>query len=265
MSNQDKVFPKKAKNFPLHTDGYAYVPDRSAPQECVDEIFDKGTEISADLKEDWPDLLHPPVHKTWFHRVMASFNDPLAVYFVLDALTHSMRGIYLRPLYVCHYLQQAAPQFYWDPSLVGRIMSGLETTCWRAYVEYQAPGEYIPAEHGDGTALTEDEMRIEIPFAKGRDSKGKYYVLDPRGGDEGLLWLLQARERFYELSKTMLDGEKQGDWTSGRGKALTPVDWYYEVIEEPARDVPEFQRTRTGRPFKKAIPVAGEPVQFNGG
>jgi hypothetical protein len=259
MNKMNPVFPVQTKSFPLHKDPYAFVYDTAVPAELIDEVTEKNLPDAMGTIS-LPHFQHGNRHKQWYHKTQAAFNDPLSAYFVLDAMVNSERGTYLRPLYLCQFLQTAVVQFYWTPTLIGRIMSGLEGACYSAYVE-DSPGEFIPDTHANGDKLPESEVRAEIPFAKGRDSKGKYYVIDPRGGNEGVLWLMAARAAFYEKSQMSINGEKFGDFEAGRGNALTPVEWYKVVIPDTARDVQEYQNNKAGaagRPFPKKHVATGD-------
>jgi hypothetical protein len=49
--------------------------------------------------------------------------------------------------------------------------------------------------------------RLEVPFSRGRDAKGHYYCVDPKGGNEGLFWLIKVRKVFLLLAEALMDRE----------------------------------------------------------
>ncbi len=185
-----------------------------------------------------------------YHKVPASFNDPMSVYFVLDALVNSARGTYLRPTYIVAFLRVHIGQFYWSNGVVGRIMAGLNGVCREVYLKEEG-NAYIIDSHGrqrDGSEpeIEEDEREHHLPFAQGRDSKGRYYVIDPQGGNEGLLWLLQCRKLFLREARQSMKDDDTGRFRENWGGELGPTEYYYQQIDGPARTAVAFRNQLQG-------------------
>lgn len=245
--------------FPHHKDMFSYHPDPRILDETVEEEEQKQTASGVAALEAYGPLNQRAQPNTLYHRSLNSFNDPLSVYFVLDTIVNSMRGVYLRPWYVVAELQRVAPQIHWTPGVVGRIMKGFEALCFALYIEDQLleDDQYIIVPDADGMNEEEIErqMRLRLPFAMGRDAKGRFYIVDPEGGNEGLLWLMQARKIWLKLAREDMRSEGEGDFQTNWGNVQTSVEWFMEVLTEPVRPARAYRnQLGGGATFKTPTP-----------
>lgn len=189
---------RQAKDFNLHADHWRWAPDpkgaldawQGVQQQDLGEViarFGDGQNMRPALKV-----------RRAYRRRKPVFTDVVAILAVVEALVDTQRGIYIRAPYLVQHLNETSPLYFWTSSSIGRILSGLEAAC----------GEYYrDLSHKD--ILTQKQ----IPFAKGRDSKGQYYVTDPMGGNEGLLWLLSVRLYLVEQVNELMMNESVGQWS----------------------------------------------------
>jgi hypothetical protein len=264
------VFAGKAKTFPYHVDGLAYYPDMEAVTRELTDIESKDTDSGKMALSVHGSLKERADPYSLYHKVPASFNDPISVYFVLDVIVNSQRGIYLRPAYVTAFLREHIGQFYWSTGVVGRIMAGLSTVCADVYLNEQPEGEYLVTERGprkDGAAVAFDEEDLyhHVPFANGRDSHGRYYVLDPQGGNEGLLWLLQARKLFLQEARQSMRDDGVGRNRDNWGNENSAADYYAQHLGAPARSGIAFKNQLQGgaMPFPPRTQAANR-MRFDG-
>jgi len=201
--------PEKA--FPLHKDVWAYYPDGHAAKEAYKDAKEKQLEEVMDaLGDSNPFPQTQPLVP--FRKHKAQYNDPICVLGLLDALLLSQRGIYIRPGYLLDTLNRKFPHYYWSTQIVGRMLAGLNEVSKNIH---------------DG------EIR-EVPFARGRDSKGNYYVMDPKGGNECLLWFIKVRQVTVDRVQNLMRAEAGGNfevglWASAYGDnqpAACYMDWF---------------------------------------
>src|SRR5574343_531971 len=157
---QTAFFSKREKMYKQHADSYQYYGDVAGRERLLDSI--------KEMKIEAVDEAFTPVGASWkvktrtvrpYRLLKAQFNDPVCVFGVLELLLESQEGIYIRPEYLDVLLSRQYPLYYWPVSTIGRILSGLWQACATEYnSDYPAP-------------FAENEL----PFAKGRDAKGKYY------------------------------------------------------------------------------------------
>ena len=189
------VFQKRAKMFNQHTDGHQFYTDIVGREDQLKAVQELDIEA---INEAFGTSFWPKTKPERPYRLLkAQFNDPVCVYALLDLLVRSRKGIYIRGEYLEDMLTREYPQYVWQGSTIGRMMAGLKAVCAQEY--YTIPEE-------------------ELPFAKGRDARGKYYVIDPRGGDEGWLFLLKCRKIAAIRVQEMMQAQRQGDvecWNSG--------------------------------------------------
>jgi len=204
---------KQPKMYPLHYDAWQYYPDHAAVQEAVDNAFEG--EVQEIVQGLGRDPLRPPKYKRPYRKIKAQFNDPICTFALTDLLIQMQRGIYVRPGYLRDLLNNRWPQYVWSNSLVGRMLAGMVRVCQSMYPEV---GEK------------------ETPLARGRDSKGNYWVIDPKGGNEGLLWLVRARRIFADLCGELMDRE-----AVMRVEALEGSLTEYERPEALYREVLSFR------------------------
>jgi hypothetical protein len=199
------LFQKRPKMFKQHADNYQYYADRQAMENEIEEIRSK--EIGV-VNEAFGSSFYPePKYARVYRMKQAQFNDVVCLYALLDILCVSKRGIYIRPEYLEGILSRQYPQYHWPVGTIGRMMAGLRATC---QVEYEEAEDH------------------RLPFDKGRDAKGKYYVIDPMGGDEGLLWLLRCRKVILGKVQDVMAQEAAGDFESGRVGFTQPSVLYYD-------------------------------------
>lgn len=175
---------KKEKAFPLHYDAWQYYPDHAAADAELRSIIENGPDAVRDMVG--LDVLREPKYKHLYRKIKAGFNDPICHYALFDLLIQMQRGIYIRPGYLKDLLNNRWPQYVWSNQLIGRMLGGLSRLHGKIYSEVSDR---------------------ETPFARGRDGKGNYWVVDPKGGNEGLLWLLLARRIFLQLAENVMDRE----------------------------------------------------------
>lgn len=244
MSTEHLFEGDSRRVFPHHRDGYSYTGDPFVVEATIQDVKVKGTEAGADALRDFGPLNERAVRENLFHRTPNSFNDPMAVYFVLDAICESRRGIYLRPIYLVHFLTEQVPQFYWSVGVVGRIMAGFYHQCEEMYINDDINDDYI---HVDEDVEDKHDAALRLlPFSQGRDSRGRFYVLDPEGGDEGLLWMLQARQKFLKEAMKAQEDDGVGKYKENWGKWSAPTDYFAEFMEHRTRPAGAYRNQLQG-------------------
>jgi hypothetical protein len=216
------VFTPQRAAYPLHQDNYIFQPDAKVLSGVIDQLKEEGR---------WPEELEQyrfsfKDHRGFFHKTQASFNDPMSIFYVLDMVVKSQRGHYIRPGYLTPALRDLVPAFYWNANVVGRILAGIQVACEWEYGSDHA----IQSHENENGERAEAYDKTWVPFAKGRDAKGAYYVIDPRGGNEGLLWLAALRSRFYQLSEMLMRNEQAGEFDPEGiiGKGMVAHDFISE-------------------------------------
>jgi len=222
----------KRKVFPLHTDQYQFQTDFRAVGAVIEEIHEREAESGLEALQKYGALNERPESKTLFHKAVNSFNDPISVYFVLDALVTSERATYLRPSYLVAYLRRQVPQFKWTIGVVGRILAGFNAMAEELYLVDS--DEHIVADDSDAA------KRL-LPFAQARDSQSRFYVIDPEGGDEGLLWLMQCRKIWLDLALQSMEDDDRNQPKANWGNEYSPAEYYMNHIEEPARNAVAYR------------------------
>jgi hypothetical protein len=260
------VFEKDGRRvFPHHRDGNGYMGDPFILEATVSELEGKELPADTDILQRHGVLNVKPDPQSLYHRPPNSFNDPISVYFVLDALVQARRGSYIRPSYVVRWLSDTVPQIYWSNGVVGRIMAGFYHLCEEMYINDDMENEYLlPEKEG-----TEDEWlghvleakRRLLPFAQGRDSRGRFYVVDPEGGNEGLVWLMMARRIWLDFAEQAMVDDGDGHHGRNWGSEQAPTDYFMEHMGERARPARAFRNqlqggatfTRPAMPVKKRL------------
>lgn len=210
MASPEFLAHKREKAFPLHYDAWGYYPDHHAARVELDTGLPDAVVAALPAHP-----LREAKHKHLYRKIKAAFNDPICSYALIDILLQMQRGIYIRPGYIKDLLNNRWPQYVWSNQLLGRMLGGLCTHVQKVYSEV-------------------DER--EAPIARGRDSKGNYWVIDPKGGNEGLLWLVRAREVFLTLSEDIMARE-----AVMRVEALEESTHDYQKPEEFYEDVLSFR------------------------
>lgn len=201
-----KFQPQRAA-YPIQKDMYRVIPDwKVLPGVYQQMVDDDNLPANAEgLKVELP-------KGRLYHKTPASFNDPISVVYVLDALLKVPRGHYVRPSYLVPILTDDHPQMYWSANVVGRILAGIHVVCDEEYGMDGYTLRKVRKNAEDGSEHREVNDEKWLPFANGRDSKGKYYVIDPQGGNEGLLWLARMRENAYKAARALMVAEAAGDF-----------------------------------------------------
>ena len=174
----------RPKAFPLHYDAWQFYPDHHAVELELDTIEEQGIASVTEALGKTP--MRKPAYGHLYRKMKAQANDAICMFAFLDMLLQMQRGIYMRPSYIKDLLNQRWPQYVWSNSLIGRLAAGLARHVGAMYPEC---GER------------------ETPLARGRDGKGNYLVIDPKGGNEGLFWLVKARDIFLRESEALMNRE----------------------------------------------------------
>ena len=259
------VFEKDGRRvFPHHRDARQYVPEPFIVEQTVTEMKDKGLPNDLDILTRHGDLQRRADPQWLFHRPPNSFNDPISVYFVLDALCESRRGTYIRPWYIVDQLNKQVPQIYWTPGVVGRIMAGFYHLCEEMYINDDIDNEYLlPKEEFDTGEERQEAQRRVLPFAQARDALGRFYVIDPEGGNEGLVWLLMARQIWLDLAEQAMVDDGDGRHGANWGKEQAPTDYYSEHFEERAREARAFRnQLQGGATFARPAEKPGRGIRY---
>lgn len=216
MPGNNKRFLKSTeKMFPDHLDNHQYIPDMAVAVHEVKDAIEKGIQEAVEALGERP---FPVPHvNTLYRKHKAQFNDPICTYALLEMLIYSQRQIYLRPHYLIPQLQLNYPQYHWTNQIVGRMLAGLQEVCYMAYYPSVEPKE--------------------TPFSRGRDAKGNYYIIDPKNGNEGLFWLVIARQkvlrRVIDLMRSEASGHMENSlWSSEMIGGNQPADCYADIIGE---------------------------------
>ena len=235
--------PLKAKAFPLHRDTMGYFPDQPQMEAQIAQARDMES-VSVPLK----DVFYPePGFRRYYRKHKAQFNDPFCLYYVLDLLVRQQRGTYVRPHYLLPRLMELAPMYSWNAGVVGRILSGVHAACASEY-DMWSP----------------DDAK-KVPFARGRDAKSVYYAIDPLGGNEGLMWLLNCRKAIMHRVEGSMRAEATGDLRHTMGEPTKrdsvrewiPGDLYSEawLAETRVREVEQYWAQADGQDFYRSAPL----------
>lgn len=212
--------PIHKKAYPLHHDLGQYFAD----VEAIKAEVEKGQDMESVLAGMDSAFYPKPAMKRYYRRHKFQFNDPIGLLYVVDMLIWQQRGTYIRPHYISSVLAPQQPLYFWENRALGRALSGLATACWE---EYRQEG---------GAALDERE----VPFSRGRDAKGAYYAMDPKGGNEGLFWLMNVRKVLLGLAGKVMHAEQSGNFEFTLGNKADvgysqnlaqPADLYAEWFE----------------------------------
>ena len=209
---------KREKAFPLHYDAWGYSPDHHAARLELEEGVP-----DAVLEALPPHPLREPKHKHLYRKIKAGFNDPICHYALIDLLLQMQRGIYIRPGYLKDLLNNRWPQYVWSNQLLGRMLGGLSRHIAKVYTEVS---------------------ERETPIARGRDGKGNYWVIDPKGGNEGLFWLIRAREVYLKLAEDIMAREavmRVEVLEESVHDYQKPEEFYAEVLSFRIREDPYYR------------------------
>lgn len=204
---------RENKMYPLHQDTHGWYPDRGKMLQTLKDVQEQDL---AEVEAAFPnhrfigELKVPRPYR----RHKALWHDPVVLYAVVQALIDTQRGIYIRPGYLINFLNENWPLYYWSAAAIGRIISGLNSAC---------ESEYNPMGH--------KEKMTRLPLSKGRDSKGNYYVIDPVGGNEGLLWLSKVRNILVDKIHEVMGLEAQGIFDDSPLMNTSPNQHYPEILE----------------------------------
>lgn len=233
------LFGDGRKSFLLHRDSHGFFQDTDTVYaEYQHALGTASEELEAKLKE----INYSPKQVAFFRRVRPNFNDPMTLYYVLSAMVEQRRGTYIRPTYLVSHLNKVAKMYLWDTGLVGRMLAGIWEACRQNYMETDDRDmEYIPSRTGDGEVIPDDKRLKSLPVALGRDAQGKYYVVDPKGGNEGFLWLLAFRDIAHKLAYKALIAEYQGELEAEMGKFNIPYQYYVGISPDPIRSAQAFR------------------------
>lgn len=209
-------FQPQRASFPLHEDNFQYSPDVRVQPGVLASLKEEGRYPEEEMA---PYLVAVAHGNSLYRKKQATFNDPIAIFYVLDAILKTPRGHYIRPRYLIPYLRDNHRQYYWSEVSIGRIVAGIHGTCREVYEEH--------IEMDTGT----DEKFL--PFASGRDSKGRYYVVDPKGGSEGILWLTAFRSNAHKQSRLLMTAEASGDFEAEGILGHSVVGWDYMLEFAP--------------------------------
>lgn len=182
--------PIYKKAYGLHADAHAFYPDPGAVPRVLEQAMTISS-VAANMPTKFRNL--PVKHP--YRKHPSQYNDPLCVYAIIDLMVRAQRGIYLRASYLIPELTREWPLYFWRAISIGRTMSGIQYACQVAYAGETAG----------------DRPKYVTPIERGRDAKGPYYVIDPAGGNEGLLWLLKSRDVLVEWIENMMLREAAGD------------------------------------------------------
>ena len=246
MASPEFIAHKREKAFPLHYDAWQYYPDHSVALEELASLQEDGPEAVWAQMGDKP--LKAPKYKHLYRKIKAGFNDPICHYALLDILVQMQRGLYLRPGYIKDVLNNRWPQYVWSNQLIGRMLGGLSRLCARVYMECE---------------------KNSVPFTRGRDGKGNYWVVDPKGGNEGLLWLVKARDIFLGLGEAVMDREavmRVEVLEASTYEYQRPEEFYADYLWFRIRDADDYLASqRPGTPFGRNSQTRQPAVSPYGG
>jgi hypothetical protein len=154
------------------------------------------------------------------------------------------RGLYIRPHYLLPELQRDYPQYWWNNRALGRILSG------------------ISAANGEDYLMGHESQARNRPIGKGRDAKGVYYCIDPKGGNEGILWLLRAREKTMKLALGVMEAEQRGTFDFSLGTEAQPSEQYVVWLGDSWTRTPtNYEAQCDMEPFLSAAPIERVKMQ----
>jgi len=233
------AFPHRVpKTFPLHYDTRMFSPDPHGLAQAIEELKAIPTVLDIIGERPWQEW---PVRRL-YRKHKAAFNDPICLLAVLETMLNAQRGTYIRPEYLLVPLGAEWMLYHWDNRVLGRMLSGIFIACKEDY-----------GNNFDDTTS---------PIGKGRDSRGTYYVVDPKGGNEGIAWLLQARKKAISLGHALMAAEQSGAYGAWAGSEdlqnfNQPGDLYaVKWLDGCAVRKPEFvQANHDSEPFWRQKPA----------
>lgn len=154
----------------------------------------------------------------YYPLVPITFNDPRVCEIVVDYCLMTDVQTYVRAIHACNHLKGAYPQWYWDVSVMGRVLAGIRSACEEDY--------------RNANSWVEDPG--DIPFAMGRDGMGRFYVIDPLGGNEGRLWLWALRGVLHKLAAQQQFADLMGEFKAHHAHDVN-AGWLSEVSPGPIR------------------------------
>jgi hypothetical protein len=175
--------------------------------------------------------------------VPITFNDPRCCMLVVDACFQSEPQSYLRAADVCSYLKPQYPQWYWDVTVMGRILSGIRSACEE---DYRNANRYV-------------EDPGDLPFAMGRDGRGRYYVIDPLGGNEGRLWLWTLKGALMGQSMRQMFSDQMGEFKAHHAHDNN-AGWLSEVAQGPVRTKEAYEAQLVLEAGADVVPGAWRPI-----
>jgi len=157
---------------PHHRVGYERGPiylDAATTSSYVPDYLREQVKITGENVRKWKDEIQ------WYQRVPAKRYGALSALMIVDALIRTHRNHEIRTRDFTHVIRREYPQFTWDPTTVGRLMSDLATA-----------GDHI---------FNMSPLQWE-PFARFRDGAGYYYKVHLNAF--GTEWLYAIREELRE-------------------------------------------------------------------
>ena len=238
------LFKPQRARYPIHEDNFVFSPDVKVQPGVITRLKEEERFPEEQMAGYQLAVAH---QNTLYRKKPATFNDPIAIFYVLDAILRTPRGHYVRPRQLIPYLREQHKQYYWSETSVGRIVAGIHGACKEVY-------------DGDWTvdANREEFDDSLVPFASGRDSKGRYYVIDPKGGTEGILWLTALRSNAYKKARLLMTAESSGDFEAEGILGHSVIGWDYilEWAPDPIRSATAYQAQL--HPHRKFAYVAYE-------
>ena len=245
----------RMKAYPSHRDPFAFTMGNGLYKDQFDSLMADGPESFKRSFEEKKPFIKVP---RFYRKMKPNFNDPMTLYYILDILVDSAPNTYIRPTYLVPYLNERAPMFYWTVDLVGRMMAGLWECSIQTYLDEEDEGGmlYIADKTGDGEDIPQARRMRQLPFALGRDGRGKYYVVDPNNGVEGRFWLIEFRRRIIRLCYEAMQAERDGDLGKHKATNNTPLDFYIGLSPDPILSAQAFRANQAPTSMPPADPVS---------
>ena len=250
MSNHSKAYPS-------HRDGFSFAVE----PDCAPRVWNQWMEnANPSFKTSFSDINPFQKWPRFYRKLQPNFNDPMVLFYMLDALVQSREYTYIRPSELVSYLNNVAPMYFWTTDLVGRIISGIYEASVETFLDEddERGMAYVPSMSGDKVPLTDEQRKRLLPFAKGRDGRGKYYIIDPQNGGAGRLWLLKFRHIAAQHAFKAMQMEADGDLGANQGKAQSPGVYYTSMSPDPISSAQShFASLRPGVKPKAGLAVVG--------
>ena len=240
-------------NYPHILDAKQYVFDPTADREALTKF----EEHPSPNEEKWlsqhrHSLISEP--ERFFEKSKAKYNDPRVCWQILDAVCKSKPNTYIRPSNMAFFLDQTQGQWLWGSGVIGRLLGGLKDLAVLNYGSGRSDGK------------SWEEKDKWLPFAGNRDGKGAYFILDPKGGNEGRIWAMTIRGEMKMIAAAQQRADQRGDdramFATGYSGFEALVKWLPGIGTIRSKEGYQAQTLDIGDPALDTNELIPSPVDY---